>query len=204
MRHAALAVGIIALALVSLDAAAPPGAPPPATAPAEKDIPKLTEQLRIGFDARARVIKLLGQPTEYLWQGQTYDAKKLPPVYLMKYPGGVGVIVVRNVVTEIRFNEPGYQYLGKVGVGSTKDDVLAALGPPRETVKGQRIGWVDGVLYEDADGQAGFDYYARRDKKCRVFLRDGKVVEMSLGTSEILPAPKAAVKQPAKAATRPT
>jgi hypothetical protein len=86
-------------------------------------------------------------------------------------------------------------------VGSSKDEVLAALGQPTRTVRGQPIGWVDGVLYDDADGKVGLSYYARLDKKCRVFLKDGKVVEMSLGTSEILPAAKAAAAKPAT--TRP-
>ena len=146
------------------------------------------EQIKIGADSPARVRELLGEPEKYTWGNKALDAAHLPEVYYMAYPERVGVIVARGVVSETRFNAPGYKYLGKIGVGSTLPEVTDAIGKPTKTVTGGPLEFVDGVLYVDFDGHKGMSYYSRADKAVRMFFRDGRVVEMSRGTSEIRPA----------------
>jgi hypothetical protein len=146
------------------------------------------EQIKIGDDSPARVRELLGEPEKYTWGNKALDAAHLPEVYYMAYPGGVGVIVARGVVSETRFNAPGYKYLGKIGVGSTLAEVTDAIGKPTKTVTGGPLEFVDGVLYVDFDGHKGMSYYSRADKAVRMFFRDGRVIEMSRGTSEMRPA----------------
>ncbi len=93
----------------------------------------------------------------------------------MIYPADFSVLVLSGQVHELRFERPGYKYEGKLEVGSPLDDVLKMMGPPRKTVKGEKIGFENHVLYLDTDGRPGWGYYEARDKNVRVFLTDGKV-----------------------------
>jgi hypothetical protein len=59
------------------------------------------------------------------------------------------------------------------------DDVLELLGSPTETVVGKPIDFsARGVLYRDADGRKGFDYYARPDQNIRCFFANDKVTAL--------------------------
>jgi hypothetical protein len=63
-------------------------------------------------------------------------------------------------------------------LGSSSDEVLAALGPPTKTVVGQPLDFEAGVLYQDIEGQSGRAYYARPDKNIRLFFLDNKVTAL--------------------------
>ena len=83
----------------------------------------------------------------------------------------------KKVVHEVRFEKPGpYLFKGKVCVGSTMGELLAAVGAPAETIMGQSIDFEkDRALFRDVDGERGRGYMACNSEGARFFLRDDKV-----------------------------
>jgi tetratricopeptide (TPR) repeat protein len=123
------------------------------------------------------VIRVLGEPEKYIWGNKTFTKDNLPEVYILQYPNGVQVVVVRGVVSEFRSEQPGpgFVYRDKLRLGSPLANVLNVLGQPSQTVVGEPIGFVTGVLYKDFDGHKGYSYYSCADQGVRIFLVNDKI-----------------------------
>lgn len=107
----------------------------------------------------------------------------------MSYSDAFNVFIMRDHVVEVRFDsvDVGYAFRNAIRIGSTLDDVLKVLGPPTETVAGQKIGWQDGILYRDIDGVKGQGYYARADQGVRIFLMNDRVMGLYITRTDPLP-----------------
>lgn len=67
-------------------------------------------------------------------------------------------------------------FRNKLRVGSTLQQVLEVVGPPKETLQGKPNAWKDSVLYKDIDGTKGRRYYSRADQNVRFFFQNYKVL----------------------------
>ncbi len=128
------------------------------------------------------VIRVLGEPSEYVWENQTLQKTNLPGTYILMYPGSVSVMVSFGKAVELRcegegsgFNPRGFTWRGKLRLGSSLEEVLQVLGPPSRTMVGAPLGFSAGVLYKDIEGVKGYCYYARPDQNVRLFFRSYKV-----------------------------
>ncbi len=152
----------------------------PASSGAELDA-KIAQLAKAGVTV-GEVIRLLGEPEQYLWGEQTFEKDNLPATYILRYPRGVHVMVGGGVVAELRSEEPGpgFTWHGKLRLGSSLDEVLQVLGLPSETVVGKPIAFAPGVLYKDADGRKGDCYYGRPDQHIRLFFKGYRVCALYL------------------------
>jgi hypothetical protein len=128
------------------------------------------------------VVQTLGEPDQHVWGTNTFRKDELPntPNYILSYPQGVAVWVRNGLVHELRSERPGpgFTWQGTLRLGSSSDEVLAALGPPAKTVVGEPCAFEGGVLYQDIEGQSGRGYYARPDKNIRLFWLDNRVTAL--------------------------
>jgi serine protease AprX len=148
----------------------------------QPEINKKVDQLEVGSSSLEDVVRIFGEPSEYSWGGKTFKKNNLPAIFIAAYPDDIGIVISGGVVNEIRFEGPGCKYLfmGRIGIGSSLEDVLDVVGTPDETVENEPIGFQDGVLYKDVQGHKGACYYARSDKRVRMFFRDYKVAALYL------------------------
>ncbi|HUW19201.1 MAG TPA: S8/S53 family peptidase [Sedimentisphaerales bacterium] len=151
-----------------------------------KDFNAKVAQLDIDNGKVEDIIRIFGEPQSYLWGKKTFTKDNLPDRYLMRYPNGFGVLVVRERIEELRHHGPGTGYLwrGKLRVGSSIEEVLEVVGRPTETVEGGPVGFKDGVLYRDIDGRKGHCYYARTHQRVRFFFADNKVAALYVTRSD--------------------
>ncbi len=147
------------------------------------------EQLDVNNATHQDVVALFGPPRSYAWDSETYGPNDLPGRYIMSYSDAFNVFIMRDHVVEVRFDsvDVGYAFRNAIRIGSTLDDVLKVLGPPTETVAGQKIGWQDGILYRDIDGVKGQGYYARADQGVRIFLMNDRVMGLYITRTDPLP-----------------
>jgi beta-lactamase regulating signal transducer with metallopeptidase domain len=132
-------------------------------------------------------IQVLGEPRDYA-MGTNYFAKtNLPDSYLLGYPGGIEVWIVRGKVAELRSLKPGPGFsFRNLHLGSSLNEVMKEVGRPSKVVTGESLAWilnpaapdtsVAGVLYKDIDGTRGFGYYHQPKQHLRFFLKDDKVI----------------------------
>jgi len=108
------------------------------------------------------VLRVLGEPESYLSGDKTFTKSNLPASYLIVYPKGVSVFIVNGRLWELRSEKPGpgFTWRGKLRLGSSLEEVLAVLGPPAETVTGEKLAFKPGVLYKDWEGKKGKCYTA--------------------------------------------
>ncbi|HVM61984.1 MAG TPA: S8 family serine peptidase [Verrucomicrobiae bacterium] len=134
------------------------------------------------------VIQVLGEPQKYSWGQQTFGKSALPPTYIARLPHGVQIVLSGGTVTELRCeaggSESGFNWHGKLHLGSSLDDVLQVVGPPTETVVGKPLAFASGVLYRDIDGKKGDCYYARPDQNVRFFFLNYRVTALYITTGE--------------------
>jgi len=128
------------------------------------------------------VIEVFGEPLKYAWGQETIPKEKIPADhYCMIYPD-FSIMMRQDSIGELRFNSPaaGYVFNDEIRVGSSLDEVLAALGEPVKTVEGKSINWTDtdGVLYMDVGGEEGSCYYHMSDWNVRMFFANYKVVAL--------------------------
>ena len=151
----------------------------PASSSSESDINAKLAQLDTNTATLGDVIRIFGEPTKYVWGGETFSKDNLPSTYIAIYPNGFCVVFSRGRINELRFEGPdsGYQFEGKLQVGSSLDEVLKVVGTPGEVVEGQAMPKIakDGVLYKDIDGRKGYCYYGRANRNVRFFFADYKV-----------------------------
>jgi serine protease AprX len=146
------------------------------------EINKQIDQLEVGSSGFEDAVRILGEPTQYLWGNRTFTKDSLPATFIAVYPDRVNIVISNGIVDEIRLESPHSQYLfmGRIGIGSQLEDVLEVVGQPKEIVENEPVGFKDGVLYKNVEGQKGACYYARSDKKVRMFFMDNKVAALYL------------------------
>jgi hypothetical protein len=159
--------------------------PTVAQGPVPKELAARLDALDIDKATRKAVIEQLGKPSFYALGNDVLDPNKLPNRYAMVYPGSIHVVIMDDRVLRIAILSPGYLFRGKVQVGSSLDEVLAVLGPPRKTVEGTKIQDImasqeDDVLYKNLDGVEGTCAYQARAKGVMVGLNDGRVSTLVL------------------------
>ena len=133
------------------------------------------------------VIAIFGEPVDYVWGREVIERDRIPvDRYCVRYPNDVQLFMRWDTIVELRFESPaaGYVFRDKIRVGSSLDEVIAALGEPVETVEGGAIGWVDGVLYKDVNGRKGYCYYHRGDERVRFFFMNYKVTAIYITRSD--------------------
>ncbi|MHC4325327.1 MAG: S8 family serine peptidase [Planctomycetota bacterium] len=146
------------------------------------EINKQIEQLDVGTSGFEEAVRILGEPAQYIWGNRTFTKDNLPATFIAVWKDRVNILISQGTVNEIRFESPRSKYLfmGRIGVGSKLEDVLEVVGRPKEIVENEPIGFKDGILYKDIEGRKGACYYARSDKKVRMFFRNNKVTALYL------------------------
>jgi hypothetical protein len=128
------------------------------------------------------VIRIFGEPEQYIWGGKTFTKDNLPSTYLAAYQDNFYILISRGKISELRFEGPGsgYVYRDKLKVGSSLDEVLKLVGQPKEIVEKQAMPRIaqDGVLYKDINGRKGYCYYGRRDQGVRFFFLNYNVTAL--------------------------
>lgn len=142
------------------------------------DVNEQVSRLNIDTATLDDVIRIFGEPIDYVWGNQTFTKDDLPSSYILRYPNGFSVSMSHGRVHELRHTQPGYTWQGKLQVGSSLEEVLEAVGRPTETIEGQSCAYKDGVLYKDIDGRKGYCYYSRRDQGVRFFFMNYKVTAL--------------------------
>jgi hypothetical protein len=131
-----------------------------------------------------RVVEVFGQPRKYVWHDKTFEPDDLPNNYIMCYPGDFNVFISNGRIVEVR-HECGskYVYRGKLRVGSSLEEALAVLGPPKKTVTGKN-NYEDRVLYKDIDERKGHCYYLCADQDVRLWFGDYKIAAIYMTRSD--------------------
>lgn len=141
---------VLAIALVGWARSAW-GLPQPATSEGSDVTAKINELAAKGGSLQD-VIRVLGEPLSYRWGDQTFTKDNLPDRYIAVYNDGLGVLLLRGRVQEIRLErgQTEYRFEGKFGIGSSLEEVLAVLGEPGKTVSDQEVStFEDNVLYRN-------------------------------------------------------
>lgn len=152
-----------------------------------RNFPQKVAKLNIDTAKLDDVIKIFGEPIEYIWGRAIIDKAKIPADrYCIKYPDDVHLFMRWDSIVELRFESSAADYVfrDKIRVGSSLDEVLEVVGQPTETVEGEPIGWFDGVLYKDIEGTKGRCYYHRSDQNVRFFFLNYKVKAMYITRSD--------------------
>lgn len=149
-----------------------------------EDLNAKVERINIDTATREDLIRVFGTPKDYVWNDKHFDEKNLPSDYIIDFPDGMSVWMSNGQVTELRFTKDNYTFRGKIRVGSSLDDVVAAIGQPTQTVEDQPNGFFDQVLYKDIDGKKGHCYYAREDCAVRIWFLDYKVCAIYVTRSD--------------------
>ena len=151
------------------------------------DINSKVAKLNIKTATFDDVIRIFGEPFEYIWGNQTFTKDDLPSTYILRYPNGFNVLISGGRVRELRHHEPGYMFRGKLQVGSSLDEVLKIIGRPKKTsiaVAKPKL-FEDGVLYKDINGEEGYCYYARERSGVRFFFGDYKVTGLYVTRNDL-------------------
>ena len=150
------------------------------------EINKQVDQLEVGSSSFEDAVRIFGEPTQYIWGNRTFEKDDLPSVYIAVWKDRLNIPIVHGTVNELRFESPlsKYRFMGLIGVGSRLEDVLEVVGRPKEIVENEPVGFKDGILYKDFEGHKGACYYARSDKKIRMFFKDYKVSALYLTRGE--------------------
>jgi len=150
------------------------------------DINDKVAQLDIDTAELDDVIRIFGEPEEYIWGNQTFRKDNLPSIYIASYPNNFSVVIHEGKVSELRFEgaDAGYAYQNKLRIGSSLDEVIEVIGQPKEVVVAEQNKFEDGVLYKDIDGKKGHCYYGRSDKSVRLFFADYKVAALYVTRSD--------------------
>jgi len=157
-----------------------------AQAPSPGDISKKLRKLDIETATIQDLVRLFGEPAGYLWGRETFQKDNLPARYIARFDPDIHAVVVNGQVVELRFHTPGIKLLDAIEVGSSLDEMFAALGRPKAVVEGE-LGFISGVLYWDFQGMKGIAYYSSREKGVRLFLHEGRVSELMLARKSQFP-----------------
>ncbi|MDH4240904.1 MAG: hypothetical protein OEW48_15205, partial [Phycisphaerae bacterium] len=148
-----------------------------------QDINTKVSQLDINTANLDDVIRIFGEPEQYLWSGKTFTKDNLPSIYIAAYySNSLYIVMDGGKINEIRFlrQDIGYVYQDKLKIGSSLDEVLKVVGQPKDIVEKQAMPRTaqDGVLYKDINGRNGYCYYVRRDHRVRFFFLNYNVTAL--------------------------
>jgi len=146
------------------------------------EINKQVDQLKVGISGFEDAVRIFGEPTQYIWGNRTFTKDNLPATFIAVWKDRLNILITHGSVHEIRIESPRSKYLfmGQIGIGSPLQEVLDLVGQPKEVVENESISFKDGILYKDIEGRKGDCYYARSDKKVRMFFRNNKVTALYL------------------------
>lgn len=143
---------------------------------ARADINKQVAQLNIGTSTKGDVIAVFGEPIKYIWEQQVFGRDVLPDRYVMVYPGDFHVLIMNNRVNEIRFEGPSdYVFGDRLVVGCSRAKALRVLGSPEKILDGKANDFRDNVFYKNIDEKKGDGYYARPDRRIKIWISNDKV-----------------------------
>ncbi len=144
-----------------------------------KSINDKVSQLDLQFATRQNIIDIFSKPLFYQWGRQMPAENNLPDKYLMFYPNGFKVFIVKDNVERLEFYRPGYIFENSVQIGSPLERVIEAMGQPMKTVKRKELqefkAFQDGILYTDVFGNSDWCYYAPKGRGLRIYFKDNKV-----------------------------
>jgi hypothetical protein len=150
-----------------------------------KDLNGKVAQLNIDTATTEDVIRIFGEPTKYVLGRQTLEKDNLPDSYTMFYNKNFIVNIRKGRVEQLGFHTPAdYVYRDTIRFGSTLEEVLKVLGPPKRIVEGKKVEFEDGVLYKDFNGRTGQCWYTRLDQRIKIRFLDYKVCELFLTRTE--------------------
>jgi hypothetical protein len=139
---------------------------------------KKIAKLDIKTAALTDVINAFGGPLRYSLNGATVDTDNLPTDFIMNYPDRFSVFIHENKLARLRYENPGYTFMGGISIGASKDEVLNVLGKPVKIVTGSSNEGEDRVLYTDIDGVAGKSCYKNKQMGMIAFFSDNKLDTM--------------------------
>ncbi|MCJ7544250.1 MAG: hypothetical protein MUP47_06750 [Phycisphaerae bacterium] len=182
----------VVVAILLVGWAGPAWGGPQAATPESSDITTRINELAAEGGSLQDVIRVLGEPQSYVWSDQTFTKDNLPDRYIAFYTGGLSVFMAFGKVREVRLHggPTEYRFAGKLAIGSSLEEVLAVLGEPGKTVTGGELTYEDNVLYRDCTPRGGtgtLSYYARPDKRVRVFMEDDRVTALLLACDDLGP-----------------
>jgi len=115
------------------------------------------------------------------------------------------VMILQKKVCEIRFEtkDMGFRYLGQIGIGSTLEEAVNTIGPPKQITTGGQVAKSanDGILYKDIGGKTGSCYYSRPDRGVRCFFVKNRISGLYITSNlpYVRPPPKLPSSAPADA-----
>ncbi|NIT55648.1 MAG: DUF3887 domain-containing protein [Aliifodinibius sp.] len=144
------------------------------------DINTKVAKLKIKGATPNHVIRVFGEPLKYLLGNQTFAKDNLPDRYLMLYPEGFSVYIIKGRIGELRHEGSNYVFLGKLPMESSLEEVFEVVGKPKQTIIGEAFPNIakQYVLYKDIDGEKGYCYYDCPKQGVRFFFNDYKVSAM--------------------------
>ncbi len=153
-----------------------------------KDLTPVVESIAIDTATQEDVIRAFGTPRKFSMGQRRLDPNNLPDSYTISFPDDVDVWMVNGRVRSMGFCSPNYTFRGTIRVGSTLDEVIAALGQPSEVVtgqptqtpEGQVVKRKSGVLYRDLNGRKGTAFYRRDDAHILMNFEDDKVWRLAV------------------------
>ena len=136
--------------------------------------------IRPGVTDRHQILELFGPPPEVMARRERPGESE----FLTYRYGSVEFFFDpwKKLVHEIRFEKAGpYSYQGKIRVGSSLDELLAAVGAPAKTVVGEPIHFnEDRVLFRDVERTKGRGYITYDAEGVRFFLLNDAVTAIYL------------------------
>ncbi|MBN2018849.1 MAG: S8/S53 family peptidase [Sedimentisphaerales bacterium] len=154
----------------------------------QKDFISKIAQLDMNRGSYEDVITIFGAPLYYSTDTGTADGNNLPLKYAMFYSDDFIVGIMDNRIRFVKMKRQGYLFEGKIGVGSSYDDVMGFFGPPGRIVKNEsksKISETD-VLYQDVDGVKGRFFYQSKKYRVAVWMMNDTVIEMTILGSVVL------------------
>ena len=153
-------------------------------------IDRKIERLNRPGATAADALRILGEPARYASGTNYFSKNRLPASYLLVYTNGIEVWVQRGLVMELRSLRPGpgFGFHGSLRLGSTLEEVLNVVGPPKETssnqpaakLLGQRLAGDPDVLYTAIGGESGRCLYWRPDQGVHFLFKNDQVVALIL------------------------
>ena len=148
------------------------------------DINSIVRQIDIDNETPADLVKMLGEPIKYAWDGERFAKDNLPARYAMFYPNNLNVFVKNDYIVELRL-EDKTDYVSDDGLkyGMNLEDTINILGEPKEIVSDKNE-YKANTLYKDIRGYKGYCYYHRQDKNIRIWFWDNKISSIYLTRSD--------------------
>ena len=71
-----------------------------------RDLPAKVAQLDIAKAGLEDVVKVFGEPGQYVWGSKEFQRGQLPDRYIMIYPASFSIFMRDGQIVELRFNSP--------------------------------------------------------------------------------------------------